>query len=847
MPSEQRLDSATLPINLFAQEIVQRIARDGRLALVAETGSGKTTQLPQILLNSGICGHDRIVVLQPRRLAARAVARRVAHEMGAQLGGLVGYRTRYERVESAETRILFMTDGLFVRLAQGTTGLDGISTVVLDEFHERGIASDLAAGMVRRFQRGGRGDLRMVVMSATLDATRLAEVFEVEPLTVPGRIFPVEIKYCGDSKAGEDFVERAATITAEAARSLAGDGLVFMPGRREIQWTLEALQARLPAGEFDLLALHGGQQPSDQDRSLNPSSRRKIVVATNVAETSLTIPGIRFVVDAGLARVHRFDPLRDLNALKLEPISQSSARQRAGRAGRTAPGNCYRLWSEQAHARRNEFDTPEVHRIDLSEALLSLAVIGEVDPMQFPWIDAPTPAALDRAQRVLAACGAFEAGGRLTADGRAMARIPAHPRLARALLEGARRGVAVRAGLWAALLSERDPFDRESSEGLRRALMVDDRPGDLVARERLFTAWRGGRGRGSSVDSDAADEISRASKQLADAAVRAADGRAPHTRAPDPTSEQSDAAIAESFALGFPDRIAWRLDRNRPHAALAGRRKVAIDKRSIHAGEGPLLALEVRQSGSGDKTETTLSMTVALERDWLESIIPNRFTTRIAERWEESSQSVEEVEEKLFDETVIARTVRPPRNIQAAADVIANQMIASELRPDDWQEQALPWIARAQWVAAQFPERQLLAYCEDDLRILFAEIVGGCTRWSQARTRPSLAVVIGALGWEDRQFVEQMAPAELRLPGGFRLKLAYQAGQPPAGRAKIQDLFGLDETPRVAGSRAVIRLEILGPNRRPLQVTSDLAGFWRVLYPDLRNELRRRYPRHEWR
>ncbi|MDA1262468.1 MAG: ATP-dependent helicase HrpB [Planctomycetota bacterium] len=851
MHSEPRLSRTdSLPIHAFAQEIVRRISIDKKLVLVAETGSGKTTQVPQILLKSGVAGEGRIVVLQPRRLAARAVARRVAFEMGVREGGLVGYRTRYERVESAETKILFMTDGLFVRLAQGSSDLKGINVVVLDEFHERGISTDLAAGMVRRLQSHRRSDLRVAIMSATLDAARLGEVFGVEPLSVPGRMHPVDIRFLGDVRANEDVIDRAVTAVVDATGNLQGDGLVFLPGRNEIQRTVDALRSRLSSGVFDVMALHGGQSPEEQDRALNPSDRRKIVIATNVAETSLTIPGVRFVVDSGLARVHRFDPLRDLNALKLEPISQASARQRAGRAGRTAPGVCLRLWSESTHNRRAEFDAPEVHRIDLSEALLGLSVVGESDPLKFPWIDLPESTALDRALRVLVGCGAMDSKGQITSNGRAMAMIPAHPRLARALLEGARRGCADRAGLWAAFLSERDPFDRENSQTMVRFLETNDRPSDIIARERMFLAWRSGKANRISIDSDAAREVGRAADHLSSAARRAVENSVQESSDP-PTSSHSgaslDEAIAESFMLGFPDRIAWRMDRQRPHAAMAGRRKVSIDKRSLHEGSGPLLAFEVRQSGGGDTAETTLSMTVALEKSWLEATLPHRFTNRVEERWEASSQSVEEIEEQLFDATVIERTVRPSRNVTIASEILASRMMEDGLRPDEWEEQITPWIARTRWVAETFPQRGLLTYTDDDLRILFAEIATGASRWNQVCDRPCLATVHSALSYEDQTFVQQMAPADIRLPSGYKMKLIYELGQPPRGSAKIQDFYGLDQTPCVAGGRVAVRLDILGPNRRPLQTTADLAGFWRVLYPEIRNELRRRYPRHEWR
>ncbi len=838
-----RAREARLPILDCADEITSRLARERRLVVVAETGSGKTTQLPRLLLQAPDCPAGKIVVLQPRRLAARAVARRVAFEMGTREGECVGYRTRYERVESAQTRILFMTDGLFVRLAQGSPDLAGIHTVVLDEFHERGISSDLAAGIVRRLQEGRRPDLRLVIMSATLEAAKLAEIFGVEPLLIPGRVHPVEIRHLGDTPPTHDIVQRMAGVVAQAVQECDGDGLVFMPGRKEIQWTIEALRTRLQAGSIDLVALHGGQTPAEQDRALQLSDRRKIVIATNIAETSLTIPGVRFVVDSGLARVHRFDPRRDLNALRLEPISQASARQRAGRAGRTAPGICLRLWSDATQLRRSAFDTPEVHRIDLSESLLSLRVMGVGDARTFAWIDAPDEASRARAEQVLISCGAVDGAGELTHDGREMARIPAHPRLGRALLEGARRGCLARAALWAALLTERDAVERDDPAALRSFLELDDRAGDVLARERMLMAWKQGRARGAPIESDAAREIFKAAEQLQGAAQRAAGDESRRDESGGGAAE----SLAECFLLGFPDRIAWRLDRQRPHASMAGRRKVSIDKRSLCDGVGALLAFEVRQSGAGDSTETTLAMTVALERAWVEATLPHRFTTRTQERWEGESQSIVEVYEVLFDETIIDTTVRPPRDVHAAAALIAQRMCEEQLRPDDWQDQVEPWIARTRWVAATFPERALTTYDDDDLRILFGELAAGATRFSQVRARASLATIMSALSHDDQQFVARMAPADVRLASGYRMKLVYEVGQRPRGRAKIQDFYGVEETPRIAGGRVGITLEILGPNYRPLQVTSDLAGFWKVLYPELRNELRRRYPRQHWR
>lgn len=853
MPSDSLVSA--LPVLQHADRIVRQLRDARRLVLVAETGSGKTTQVPQMLARAGFTDAGRIVVLQPRRLAARAVARRVAHEMGSREGDLVGWRTRFDRNESERTRILFMTDGLFVRMATARGGFDGIGTVIVDEFHERGLSSDLSVGLVLRAQslarqlvRGGetssggsRGAPALVVMSATLDAARVARSLEVDPLQIEGRLHPVTIEHRADTKGGEDASARVAQEAIEAVDRFGGDGLVFLPGRGEIARTLEMMRASPSSAQLEVLPLHGGQQPEEQDRVFAPSAKRRVILATNIAETSLTIPGIRWVVDSGLARIHRFDMQRDLNALRIEPISQASAAQRSGRAGRTGPGTCVRLWSAASHARRAAFETPEVHRIDLSEAVLSLRAAGLDDVAAFPWIDAPTPASLARSEDVLGQCGAIGEDGALTADGRSMARIPAHPRLARALLEGARRGVASRVSWWAALLAERDPFEREDAAALRGALERGDLPGDMTARERAWQVWkRGGRGR---VDAVSARELERAAAHLQRAAQSCAQVASSRGGVP----QDDDAEVAAAFMLGFPDRVGWRMDAQRAHASMRGRRKVSIDRSSLHQGAGPLLAFDVRQIGEGDAAQTMLSMVNGLHLSWVESTLTQRFTTRHEERWDAEREAVVSIEERLFDGVVIDATVRPPREAGAAADVIAAQMIADGRRPDDWEERSVPWIARVRWLSALVPERRLDVYGDDDLRILFAELAAGATRWSEVRARPSLEVLQGALSHDDRRFIQQMAPNEIVLPRGFRMRLQYEPGQPVRGAAKIQDLYGLETTPCVGGGRVPVLLEILGPHRRPLQITSDLSAFWRVLYPQLRSELRRRYPRHEWR
>ena len=840
MPSESVAPEG-LPVRAHASEIVRYALSRCAMVLVAQTGSGKTTQVPRILHEAGISRDGMIVVLQPRRLAARAVARRVAQEVGTPLGGLVGFRTRYERSESRDTRILFVTDGLFIRLAQQDPELRGVAAVVLDEFHERTIATDVAAGLVRRLRQGSRPDLVAVVMSATLEGQSLARAFGAQHIEIPGRLHRVEVTYAGDSRPGDDPCARAAEVAVDALGRGDGDTLIFMPGRREITETIGALERRLGGRPFDICALHGSQTAEEQDLALAPSARRKIVVATNIAETSLTIPGVTLVIDSGLARVHRFDPLRDLNALRLEPISVASARQRAGRAGRTAPGRCVRLWSTTSEHRREAFDTPELHRIDLSEPMLWLAAMGERDPLAFPWIDAPRDAALARARGVLVECGALDERGALTAMGRSMSRLPAHPRIARALVEAARRGCVDRAALWAAIIGERDCAERAEVGWLRDQLQAGDLQGDLLARERAITASQRPV-RHSQLDRDAVFEVRRAAEDLA----RAASRLTLPTAAPSHAADGEDESIAACFMLGFPDRIAWRFDRHKPHATMASRRKVAVDKRSLHNASGALLSFEVRETGSGDSKVTTLSLITPLEREWVERALPGRFSSRREDRWEPSTQSIEEVEETCFDGIAIERTVRPPRDLANASSLLADRMVAESLHPDDWVESAKPWLDRVAWVRESFPERPIPAFDADDLRVVFGELARGCSRFSQVQSRPTRDALARALSHEEREFIDRMAPATIRLPGGFAMKVAYAPGQSPRARAKIQDFYGLNESPRVGGGRTVVLLEILGPNSRPLQVTADLAGFWKTLYPQIRGDLKRRYPRHTW-
>jgi ATP-dependent helicase HrpB len=843
--------ASKLPIHEVGAQIRDALDADGACVLTAPTGSGKTTQVPQMLLHAGIEG--RILVLQPRRLAARLVARRVAEELGVEVGGLVGYQTRHERVVSDDTRILFLTEGLFLRQLLADPALHGVGAVLLDEFHERSISADLALGLCRRLRSGSRPDLRLVVMSATLETAAVAEYLSCPAVRAEGRTFPVEVGYDEGGTDAPVWERAGGALRRWLDSGGEGDALVFLPGAHEIRRTVEACRRRLrdADGPTDVLPLHGSLSAAEQDRAVrgtgHTGGRRRVIVSTNVAETSITIDGIRCVIDSGLARIHRYDSFRAVNALLVERISQASAQQRAGRAGRTAPGTCLRLWPRsEAHA-RPERDTPEVQRVDLSEAVLQLRAFG-LDAGGFPWLEPPPATRLQQAELLLRDLGAIDGAGGLTADGRSMADIPAHPRLARLLLEGARRGVGRRAGLWAALIAERDICLRPLAAGYRTPPDLDW-PSDLGVRERAFEAARKvgfdmSRCANLGLHAGACREVERAARQYATIVGRLEGGN--RRRSPD-----ADAELARCVLLGYADHVALRRGADNRTCEMEGRRRVVLD-RDTAVGEAQILVVvEAREieapRADGGGVHTVVSLATAIEPEWIAQLFPDRVEKRIELTWDEPESAVVETEAVHFGALSLQPVRRAPRDRAAAGQLLASRVVAGSLRFDSWNDTVDAWLARVRCVAAWFPERHLLAYDDDDVAVVCAEIVGDATRWSAVRRAPVLDHLRNAMSWPDQEFVEKMAPERIRLPSGHGMKITYAPGAAPRGRARIQDFYGLAKTPRIAAGRIPVLLEILAPNFRPAQVTDDLAGFWERTYPELRKELARRYPKHEWR
>lgn len=840
-----------LPVQAIRSEILATVERTNRFVLTAPTGSGKTTQVPQMLAGSPAV-RGSVIVLEPRRLAARMTARRVAFEMKSEIGKLVGYQTRFESRVSAESRIRFVTEGVFLRLLQEDPALSGVGAVLLDEFHERSIDADLALGLLRRLQ-ARRPELKLGVMSATLDAERVARYLDdATTLSASGRLHPVSVSFLVRPPTKPVWELAADALDGVLDLEREGDILVFMPGAYEIDRTIQACRERTGrrGEEFLIVPLHGSLPPAEQDRAVEPASTRKIIVATNVAETSITIEGVRAVIDSGTARIHRVDPKRGLNTLRVEPVSRATAEQRTGRAGRVAPGRCIRLWTEKDHHTRPAYADAEIMRVDLADPLLRLKSLGIRDGDGFEWFEAPGREMLERAERCLHMLGATGADGMITPLGRSMARVPAEPRLARVLIEGARRGCPRIAARLAAVAAEKDFVVEASAIALRDALGRDGPVSDVLARERLLGLWESGRIRDHrhrvEIHPIAARECSQAAEQLARIAERVAE-REGRKGGPRQDAESEGALGVDCLLAGFPDHVAWRPDRQRPHCHMGGRRKVVIDKESIVQDAGFLLALEVRETGQGDERLSTLSLVSPVERVVLEEAMPERFTRVVEVRWNAASKAVDEIDEERFDAIPIATTARPAKPGSAVERVLVERIKDGTIPLEHWNESVEQWIARVRCVAAWCPERGLIAYTDEDLDVIRHEVVGGCVRASELRDRPVLDAVRNALSWEEQEFVRKMAPEHVQLKRGFKMRIEYQPGASPRGRAKIQDFYGEEKTPTVAGGRVPLTLEILGPNYRPLQVTSDLANFWRTLYPELRNELRRRYPKHEWR
>lgn len=834
-----------LPIYELEDRVVSALRSGRRLILQAPTGSGKSTQIPQILLDRGVTGPGEIVVLQPRRLPTRLLAARVASERQSPLGQEIGYQIRLENLTSAATRIRFSTEGVLLRQILGDPSLPGVAAIVFDEFHERHLYGDITLARALEIQETARPDLIIVVMSATLETKALESYLApCEVLTSSGRTFPVKIEYLARAPGQTPLWDLAAESVAELATRSEGDFLVFMPGSYEIHRTIQTLRQRCP--EFLTLPLHGELSAADQDAAVARYDRRKIVVSTNVAETSLTIDGVRVVIDSGLARIARFDPNRGIDTLLIEKISHASADQRAGRAGRTAPGICRRLWRERDQEHRPAQALPEIRRCDLAEVVLTLKACGVADLRAFRWFEPPEIKALERAEMLLTDLGAFAAEGDITPMGRRMLTFPVHPRYARMLLAADEWKCVPQVALIAALTQGRGLLQRSTGRQMeeeRERILGQDARSDFHA---LLRAWHYAAGMRYDLAACRAlgihAQTARQARPLYDMFLRLARQAGLEVAKSDPAPE----AIARCVLLGFSDQVARRLDRGTLRCELVHGRRGHLDRESVVQDSELLVAAEVVEI-EGREVNVRLNLCTAIEEDWLRELFPHAFRSENVAFYDAPNRRVAGEERTVFQDLVLRsrRTEKLPR--EQAAALLAAEVAAGRLVLTHWDNALEQWIIRLNRLTAWMPDLQLPRLELADRELLLQQALLGASSYREIKDRPIAHAIRSWLSAGQQELVEKFAPERVNLPNGRKFKIKYDESADPVVAIRIQDLYGVERPLTIASGRVSVVIQVLAPNHRPIQVTTDLKNFWASSYPEIKQQLQRRYPKHEWR
>jgi ATP-dependent helicase HrpB len=829
-----------LPIDDLTAEISRRALEAGALVLEAPPGAGKTTRVPWALLQA-LGDEGKVIVTEPRRLAARLAAERVAKERGQRVGDLVGYAVRHEEVSGPKTRLSYVTEGILLRRLLVDPELRGVRAVVLDEFHERHLETDLLLALLSR-RRDERRDLLLVVMSATLDAGPVAAFLRDAPrVTSEGRSFPVTVEHLArpDDRPLEKQVTSAVRTCLD--RDDAGNVLVFLPGAVEIRRAGEALEALGKERRIAVLPLHGDLTVAEQARAVEPSRERKVVLSTNVAESSLTIAGVSSVVDSGLARMASHSAWTGLSTLKTEKVSRASARQRAGRAGRTRDGHVLRLYTQGDFQTRPEFDAPAVARSDLSDAVLMLAAAG-VRAGEVRWLTEPPEQSLTAATSLLVELGALDAEGNLTKIGRRMLELPLHPRLSRLVVEGERRGVGRDAALVAATIGERDiRVAARANVGGRRPSRGDGVSGpsdplELLERfeEAESARFEAHRLRAMGLDPRAVDAVDRAQRQL---------GRLVRREVPAPQSpELHERALLSCILAAFPDRVAKRRRRGERDLVLANGKVARLSEDSVVHDAPLLVAIDAEErTGHG----TIVRSASQVDENLLFELYPERLAMTDELAFTTSSERVERVSSMrwgalLLDETRTGAT--PSEETQAILFRAARTDAARFLR----SESALSLAARVALLGEHFPNA---GFTSDPAVALEQALFAACASavsFAELDRAELTSLFVAGLPSEQRRLLERETPERVQLGSGRSVPVRYEAGKPPFIESRLQDFFGAAEGPRIVGGRVPLTLHLLAPNQRAVQVTTDLAGFWQRHYPTIRRELMRRYPRHAW-
>ena len=819
----------SLPIEKTLPELRAALAAHRAAVLQAPPGAGKTTRVPLALLEEPWLAGRTILMLEPRRLAARAAAARMASQRGERVGETVGYRIRFDSKVSNKTRIEVLTEGILTRRLQSDQALEGVGLVIFDEFHERHLHADLALALTLDSQRNLRDDLKILVMSATLDGAAVSKLLDRAPIvTSEGRSYSVEVQYVPTSNDAR-LPEAVSETVLNAMLRYPGDVLAFLPGAWEIRRAQELLQ-RAVDRSVDVFPLYGDLSWELQDKAIQPSvaGRRKVVLATPIAETSLTIDGVTIVVGSGYARVPQFDPGSGLTGLVTQRISRASSEQRAGRAGRTAPGVCYRLWGDTVQRGLIPQSIPEIRGADLAPLALELASWGVRDAATLSWLDPPPAPAFAQARELLQELDALDPHGAITDAGRAMAKLPLHPRLAHMLHEARRLDCAGLACDIAALLSERDVLVSAARRTCDFGLRLDA----------LRAFRRQGRAGAQAHDADP------------NGCQRAAQAAEQYRRLLRVEAEESDPAMAGVLlAFAYPDRVALARTSGGNRYLLASGRGATLPEKEMRRP-----ACLVAASMDAGESEGLIYLAAAVDPDDLRNQLPRHVRTRAVVRWDDAQQIVVARREERFGELVFDGAMLPNPDADALHSAMLEGIRRMGMESLPWTPAAREWQARVlslrQWCTGDdrgddwpdVSDAALQASLEDWL----GPYLDGITRRAHLTRLDLLEILKARLDWKQQQRLDEGAPTHLEVPSGSHIRVTYAPGEPPVLAVKLQEMFGLADTPRVAWGKVPVTLHLLSPGKRPIQITQDLKGFWERTYAEVKKELKGRYPKHPW-
>jgi ATP-dependent helicase HrpB len=820
---------AALPIEPLLPTIRETLATHRALVLQAPPGAGKTTLVPLALLDASWLAGRSIVMLEPRRLATRGAAVRIASLHGDRLGETIGYRMRGDSRVSARTRIEVVTEGVLTRRMQRDPTLDGVGLLIFDEFHERSLDADLGLALALRTQELVRDDLRLLVMSATLDGESVSRLLGGAPiLTSEGRNFPVETHYV-TPRADARLESTVAAAISDALRTTDGDMLVFLPGAGEIR-RVEVLLGARDLGGAVVAPLFGALSPEQQDFAIfgDASGRRRIVLSTSIAETSLTIEGVRVVIDAGLSRVPRFSPATGMTRLETVRVSRASAEQRRGRAGRVAPGVCIRLWPEHAMHSLSAHTSPEIVNADLAPLALDLAAAGVSDPSELRWLDTPSSPAYAQGRELLVELEALDANGAITSRGSEMAALPMHPRLAHMLLHARRSGESRVGAELAALLSERDVF---------RPFGPAPIDADVALRIDAIRNM-GSAPAGADLDRDG---LRRVRAEVDRLARQRDDNMSSRNH---PPAERGGDSIGALLALAYPDRVAQRRPGERARFLLRNGRGAELPGAQTLSENSYIVAVELDDR----RPESRIFLAAAIELAELRELFSTQIVVEDIVEFDDATESVIARRRERLGAIVLRDVALAEPSEEQIRRALVNAIRRRGVAALPWSDGAQKIRARMAFVAAHDATWPDVSDAALDARIdaWLAPLLDGVRRLSQLERVDLTSALSNLLNWQQRRSLDELAPTHIEVPTGSRIPVDYSDVHAPSLAVRIQEVFGLTESPRVFDGRVSITMELLSPAHRPVQVTRDLAGFWRTSYFDVRKDLRGRYPKHEW-